>query len=220
MEPVDDFRDTNPPANPELLDALARAFVASGYDLHELIRMITSSRAYQLSSIPTQANTDDTQGHSHYYARRLSAEQLLDSISLATGVSETFPSLYRGTRAAQLPEPEVPSYFLDVFDRPSRQLVSDRASTSSLNQALHMVSGETVQKKVSSEDSALRRMIEEDWNDQDIIKELFLRTVSRIPEPSEIDAALSAVESAEGRRQGLEDVFWALLNSKEFLYQH
>lgn len=220
VEPVDDFRDTNPPANPELLDALAREFVASGYDLHDLIRMITSSRAYQLSSVPTEANADDTQGHSHYYARRLSAEQLLDSISLATGVPEAFPSLYPGTRAAQLPEPEVPSYFLDVFDRPSRQLVSDRATTSSLNQALHMVSGKTVQKKVSGKDSVLRRMIEEDWNDRDIIEELYLRTVSRRPEPAEIDAALSAAEAAEGRRQGLEDVFWALLNSKEFLYQH
>lgn len=83
-----------------------------------------------------------------------------------------------------------------------------------------MVSGETVQKKVSSEDSVLRRMIEEDWNDRDLIEELFLRTVSRKPEPLEVDAALSAVEAAKGRRQGLEDVFWALLNSKEFLYQH
>ncbi len=220
VEPVDDFRETNPPSNPELLDALADGFVAGGYDLKALIREIATSCAYQLSATPTEANREDTLGHSHFYALRLSAEQLLDSIVLATGVPEEYPSMYPGTRAAQLPEPEVPSYFLDVFDRPSRQLVSDRATTSSLNQALHLVSGDTVHGKVRDEGGALRQLIERGLGDARIIEELYLRTLARFPDPAELEASRAAVRDARDRTQGLEDVFWALLNSKEFLYQH
>lgn len=220
VEPVDDFRDTNPPTHPALLEALATDFVENGYDLRHLIRRITSSRAYQLSSIPTAANQEDTGGYSRYYARRLSAEQLLDSIALATGVPERFESLYPGTRAAQLPEPEIPSHFLDVFDRPSRQLVSDRVTTNSLNQALHLVSGDTIQDKLADADGILGRLAAQDLPEQAIIEELYLRTLSRYPTPGESDEARSAVGEARTRREGLEDVFWALLNSKEFLYQH
>lgn len=220
VEPVDDFRETNPPANPQLLDALAADFVESGYDLRHLIRRIVSSRTYQLSAVPTEANREDLLGHSRYYARRLSAEQLLDSISLATGVPEQFPSLYSGTRAAQLPEPEVPSYFLDVFDRPSRQLVADRTTSNSLNQALHLVSGDTVQEKISAADGVLARLLAEGREAREIIAELYLRTLARYPDRAETQAALEFVALAGTRREGLEDVFWALLNSNEFLYQH
>ena len=220
VEPVDDFRDTNPASNPGLLDELARNFVQSGYDLHHLIRSITSSRAYQLSSVPTHGNKDDTVGYSHFYIRRLSAEQLLDSIARATGVPEEFFSFYPGTRAAQLPEPEVPSYFLDVFDRPSRQLVSDRVTTSSLNQALHLVSGDTVQDKVADDRGVLRHLLAEGLGHAEILEELHLRTLSRYPTPSEIRDAEAAVHNSPTRERGLEDVFWALLNSREFLYQH
>ena len=220
VEPVDDFRDTNPATHPALLDELARSFVQSGYDLHDLIRTITSSRAYQLSSTPTHSNKDDTVGYSHFYVRRLSAEQLLDSIARATGVPEEFVSFYPGTRAAQLPEPEVPSYFLDVFDRPSRQLVSDRVTTNSLNQALHLVSGDTVQDKVADNRGILRRMVGRGLGNAEILEELYLRTLSRYPSPSELREAKGAVGSADTRERGLEDVFWALLNSKEYLYQH
>ncbi len=220
VEPVDDFRDTNPPANPSLLDALARDFIASGYDLKHLIRTITSSRSYQLSSVPNEANRDDTAGHSRYYARRLTAEQLLDSISLATGVPEEFPSLYPGTRAAQLPEPEVPSYFLDVFDRPSRQLVADRVQTNSLNQALHLISGETIQDKVSDRGGTLHRLLEGGASDEEIVEELYLGALARFPDAAELAAARRTVDAAGSRAEGLEDLFWALLNSKEFVYQH
>ena len=220
VEPVDDFRDTNPPSNPDLLDDLATSFVQSGYDLQALIRTITSSQAYQLSWNPTESNRDDMIGHSRFYVRRLTAEQLLDSISRATGVPEAFVSFYPGTRAAQLPEPEVPSYFLDVFDRPSRQLVSDRATTNSLNQALHLISGDTVQDKVSDERGALKGMLDQGLDTEQILKELYLRTVSRFPTGTELREAIGAVASADTRERGIEDVFWALLNSKEFLYQH
>src|SRR5207245_2353692 len=106
VEPVDDFRVTNPSTNEPLLDALAKHFVDHGYDLHQLIRCITASRAYQLSSRPNEANRDDKMAYARHYSRRLTAEQLLDSVSQATGVPEQYTSLYPGTRAAQLPEPE------------------------------------------------------------------------------------------------------------------
>ena len=220
VEPVDDFRVTNPPSHPELLDWLARDFADHGYDLHHLIRRITSSRAYQTSSVPTEANREDTTAYSRYGVRRLTAEQLLDSISQATGVPEDFESLYPGTRAAQLPEPEVPSYFLDVFDRPSRQLVSDRNTTNSLNQALHLASGNALDAKIRHERGILQRMLEDGLSTREIVEELYLRTVSRFPTPQERDELAGFVEAAGSTDRALEDIFWSLLNSKEFLFQH
>ncbi len=220
VEPVDDFRVTNPPSNEPLLDALAKDFVEHGYDLHQLIRRITSSRAYQLSSRPNEANRDDKMAYSRHYSRRLMAEQLLDSVSQATGVPETFSSLYPGTRAAQLPEPEIPSYFLEVFDRPSRQLVCERKQQPTLNQALHLISGDTIQKKITDPQGALLRLLAENRSPEAIIEELYLRTVSRYPDSGERQTAMAAVSKAASPKQGLEDVFWALLNSKEFLYNH
>lgn len=220
VEPVDDFRITNPPSNEALLDALTSDFIAHGYDLHQLIRRITDSSAYQLSSAPVKGNQQDTMAYSRYYPKRLGAEQLLDSISLATGVPEVYRSLYPGTRASQLPEPEIESYFLEVFDRPSRQLVCERKNTPTLNQVLHMIGGDTVHAKVAHQDSVLGALLMKYPADADLVDELYLRTVSRYPDPEEKAAALNTARKAQNRRQGMEDVFWALLNSKEFLYNH
>ncbi len=220
VEPVDDFRATNPPTNEPLLDELARDFVEHRYDLHHLIRRITSSQAYQLSSTPLEGNRDDTMAYSRYYPRRLTAEQLLDSIAQATGVPEKFRSLYPGTRASQLPEPEIESYFLEVFDRPSRQLVCERKSTTTLNQALHLISGDTIHKKIADPKGVLAKMLDAGRAPAAVIEELYLRTLTRYPGASERQMAETAMARAGDRRQGLEDVFWALLNSKEFLYNH
>ncbi len=220
VEPVDDFRITNPPSNERLLDALTSDFASNGYDLHHLIRRITTSSAYQLTSAPVKGNKQDTMAYSRYYPKRLGAEQLLDSISLATGVPEHYKSLYPGTKASQLPEPEIESYFLEVFDRPSRQLVCERKNTPTLNQVLHMIGGDTVHTKVAREDSVLSALLRKYPADADLVDELYLRTLSRYPDPEEKAAALNAARKGTNRRQGLEDVFWALLNSKEFLYNH
>jgi len=220
VEPVDDFRATNPPSNEPLLEALARDFIEHRYDLHHLIRRITSSRAYQLSSTPADGNRDDTMAYSRYYPRRLGAEQLLDSIAAATGVPEKFRSLYPGTRAAQLPEPEIESYFLEVFDRPSRQLVCERKNEPTLNQALHLISGDTVHKKIADPASALAAMLEAKRAPAEAVEELYLRTLARYPDAEERKTAAAAIARAGDPRRGLEDVFWALLNSKEFLYNH
>jgi len=212
VEPVDDFRATNPPTNAPLLDALAKDFVEHGYDLHHLIRRITSSSAYQLSSIPSEGNKRDKMAYSRYYARRLTAEQMLDSIVLSTGVPEKFRSQYPGTRASQLAEPEIESYFLDVFDRPSRQLICERKQPPTLNQALHLISGDTLQKKITDPRSILQTTRN--------VEEMYLRTLSRYPDADERSAAEQAIDKAGETRRGYEDLLWALLNSKEFLYNH
>ena len=220
VDPVDDFRVTNPPTNEPLLEALAEDFVEHDYDLHHLIRQITSSQAYQLSSTPTGGNREDVTAHSRYYPKRLTAEQMLDSISQATGVPEEFAWLYPGTRASQLPEPEIESYFLDVFDRPSRQLVCDRKTTNSLNQALHLVSGEAIDGKVKSPRATLARLLDSARSDGEIVEELYLGALSRYPDAEERRLATQALERAGDRRRGFEDFYWALLNSKEFVFNH
>ena len=220
VEPVDDFRITNPATNEPLVNELAKDFAAHGYDLHQLIRRITASRAYQFSSKPNAANRDDKMAYSRHYSRRLTAEQLLDSVSQATDVPEQYRSLYPGTRATQLPEPEIESYFLEVFDRPSRQLICERKQPPTLNQALHLISGDTIQKKIGDPRGVLARLVDEKRSRREIVEEFYLRTLSRFPDEDERAAADAAVSKAPDSRQGLEDVFWALLNSKEFLYNH
>jgi hypothetical protein len=220
VEPVDDFRITNPPTNAPLLDELASDFAAHNYNLHHLIRRITASRTYQTSSVPLPGNKDDTMAYSRYYPKRLGAEQLLDSIVLATGVPEKFRSLYPGTRAMQVPDPEVESHFLEVFDRPSRQLICERKNTPTLNQALHLVSGESLQKKIGNPAGTLAEALGAGQQPQQIAENLYLGTLARFPVAGERRLVEEAIRRAGGAPKGLEDVFWALLSSKEFLYNH
>jgi hypothetical protein len=214
------MRVTNPPTNEPLLDALAADFVEHGYDLHHLIRRITSSRAYQLSSEPTDAKREDTIAYSHYYPRRMIDESILDSIVQATGDPEQFETLYPGTRAMKHPEPEVASDFLDVFDRPSRQLICDSKQTNKLNQALHLVRGDTIHKKVTNENGTLAKLLAANRPPEEIVGELYLAALSRPPDADERSTAKEAITRSPSARAGLEDLFWALLNSKEFLYKH
>jgi hypothetical protein len=220
VEPIDDFRMTNPPTNEPLLAALAADFAANNFDLHHLIRRITASSAYQLSSVPNKSNKQDTMAYSRYYPKRLSAEPLLDSLSQAAGSPEPFQSMYPGTRATQLPEPEVESYFLEVFDRPSRQLVCERKNTPTLNQALHMIGGDTAHRKSSDPKGFIAANLSRIESDKDMVEELYLRALSRYPDAEEIDNAQNAIRTAKSRRQGVEDVLWSLMNTKEFLYNH
>ncbi len=220
VEPIDDFRITNPPTNEPLLDALARDFADHNFDLHHLIRRITASSAYQLSSVPNKSNKSDTMAYSRYYPKRLSAEPLLDSLSQAAGSHEPFQSMYPGTRATQLPEPEIESYFLEVFDRPSRQLVCERKNTPTLNQALHMIGGDTAHRKSSDPRGFIARNLQAIPSDDKFIEELYLRSLSRFPDAEETANARNAVRAAQSRQKGLEDVLWALMNTKEFLYNH
>ena len=220
VEPVDDFRMTNPPTNEPLLHALAKDFAEHNFDLHHLIRRITASGAYQLSSVPNVSNKQDTMAYSRYYPKRLSAEPLLDSLSQAAGSHEPFQSMYPGTRATQLPEPEIESYFLEVFDRPSRQLVCERKNTPTLNQALHMIGGDTAHRKASDKAGFIAGNLARIPDDAKMVEELYLRALARFPDGEELADARKAIGAAKTRQQGLEDVLWALMNTKEFLYNH
>jgi hypothetical protein len=158
--------------------------------------------------------------YSRYYPKRLSAEQLADSIALATGIPDQYTSLYPGTRAMQLPEPEIESYFLEVFDRPSRQLICERKNAPTLNQALHLISGESLQQKISQPGSMLQQALGSGRSPAEIVEDLYLGTLSRFPEAPERQLAEEAMRRAGSPQKGLEDLFWALLSSKEFLYNH
>jgi hypothetical protein len=220
VEPVDDFRVTNPPTNEALLDALAEDFVRHKYDLKHLFRTITGSRVYQLSAQPNETNKEDKQFYSRFYLKRLNAEELLDGICRVTEVPEKFPGFHLGTRAAQLPDPKVPSYFLDVFDRATRETVCERKQTTSVMQVMHLVSGDTINQKIRAENGLIERLTKSGKSSREIIEELYLRTLSRFPKKEEAQLAQRGVNQAPSPREGYEDLLWALLNSKEFLFNH
>ncbi len=222
VEPVDDFRASNPPANAELLEALAKDFIESGFDRKHIIRTILNSRTYQLSSKKNPFNESDQKYFSHAGTRMLSAEQLLDAICHVTGVPEKFPGLPAGTRATQLPSPDVNHQFLKVFGQPAREMACqcERSDESNLSQALQMINGPLVHDKLRAEGNRIRQAVAAGRNDREIIEELYLLAVCRKPSEGELDRALEHVQSQEDRLAGLEDVCWALLNAKEFLFQH
>jgi len=222
VEPVDDFRDSNPPSSAPLLEHLAKDFVAHGFDRKHTIRTILNSRIYQLSSRKNDFNRNDTRYFSHATTRLLGAEQLLDAICRVTNVEEKYAGLPAGTRATQLPSPDVDNYFLKVFGQPARETACqcERSSDSNLSQALQMINGPLVHTKVRDEKNRLRTMAAATKTDADIVTELYLAALSRPPSEAELAAATKHVSAGTDRMQGLEDVCWALLNANEFLFQH
>jgi hypothetical protein len=222
VDPVDDFRDSNPSANDALLDALAQDFVAHHFDLKHLIRVIMNSRTYQLSTQSNEFNKDDNKYFSHATTKLLGAEQLLDAICTATDVPEKFPGLPSGTRAVQLPDGEVNHVFLKTFGQPGRELACEceRESDSNLAQALQLINGPTINEKLRNPNNRLGKMLAKKMSDVEVLNELYLTTVSRVPAPGEVQASLDHVAKNPDKRKAWEDVQWALLNSKEFLFRH
>jgi hypothetical protein len=222
VEPVDDLRATNPATNPELLDALAAHFVGSGFDLKQLIRAIMTSRLYQLDSQPTAANASDEKFYSHYKVKRLGAEPLLDAIDAVTGVQTKFNSLPLGTRAIELPDAEYPDYFLNVFGKPRRVSVCEceRAPDENLVQALHTLNGDTIANKSADAKGRIAQWIAAGRTDDEITTELYLRALSRPPSADELAANREFLTLSTNRQEIFEDVLWALVNSKEFLFVH
>lgn len=219
VEPVDDFRETNPPSNAALLDAMAAFFVQSGYDLKALSRLILNSTTYQLSSRPNKTNEFDHQLYSRYYYRRLPAEPLLDAITQVTESRHHFRFGYDGMRAVQLQDPAMYDSFLNAFDRNRRERVCEREENHTLLQTLEMISGDTVNEKIRNS-PFVKRLAESGLSDRSVIEEVFLRAFSRKPEPEEVDTIQSLLSSEEPRRQKWEDVLWSALNSKEFIFNH
>jgi len=222
VDPVDDLRVTNPPSNPELLDALAKDFASHKFDVKHLLRTILNSEAYQLSSAPTAENKADELFHTKYALKRLGAEELLDAICFATGVPEKFPNLPAGMRAVQLPDPGVQNYFLEVFGRPERNIVCEceRSAEPNMAQALHLMNSDFVQNKVAAGSGRVARLLAEKKEDAEIIEELYLVTFSRPPSGEEMSRGQELAANAPTRKEGLEDLLWALLNSREFLLKH
>jgi hypothetical protein len=225
VEPEDDMRVSNPATNPELLDALAADFVASGYDLKHLIRSIATSRAYDRSSLPNEYNGADRQNFARYYPRRLPAEVLLDAINAVTGGDEKFNGLPKGFRAAQLPDDGFASYFLEIFGRPKRESVCEceRSSEANLSQTLHLLNSNEIQQKLTAKDTRVARWANDPRPDSEKIDELYRLCYSRPPTSDEREICLAHLakrQAADQGRQGYEDLLWTLLNTKEFLLNH
>lgn len=222
IDPPDDVRDSNPPSNEELLDALTQDFVSHNFSIKHLVRTIMNSRIYQLSAETNNWNKDDIAYFSHAQVKMLTAEQLLDAICTATDLPEKFTGLPAGTRAIQLPDPEVKHPFLMTFGQPNRELACEceRESDSSLSQALQMINGPLVAGKLRDGNNRIGKLIAANKSDVEIAQELYLATLSRSPRETEIKAISEHIKSAGDRRKALEDVHWALLNSKEFLFRH
>ncbi len=236
IEPEDDIRDSNPATNPELLAALEKHFVDSGFDLKEMVRVITRSNAYQLSAIPNTNNIKDRQNYSHYYTRRLQAEVLLDAIDRVTGSSTDFTNLPAGTRAVALPDNSYnrSSPFLRVFGRPEGESVCEceRVQSSSLGQSLHLINAADIKAKLADANGRAERLAKEERPVEDKVRDLYLATFSRQPSSDELKTAVEylaqiptgadgmPVDSQRASRENFQDLIWAMINSKEFLFNH
>ena len=223
VEGVDDIRLTNPASNEKLFGRLAQELVRNKYDLKWLMRSILQSETYQRSHEILKENAADQRFYSHSYPRRMKAEVLLDAISQVTAVPTTFKDQPAGTRAIQLPDASVGSYFLDTFGRPERLLTCtcERSDEPTMTQVLHLTNGKTIQEKIEAKEGRVTRLTE-NTNASEVIDSVYLSALSRHPAESELQrltAILTATPDAE-RRQVIEDLFWSVLTSKEFLFQH
>jgi hypothetical protein len=222
VDPVDDFRDSNPSANDELLDALAKDFVAHKFDVKHLIRVIMTSRTYQLSAEVNDLNKDDVKYFSHAVTKLLSAEQLLDGLCAVTELPEKYAGMPLGTRAVQLPDGEANHPFLKTFGQPARELACEceREGDSNLAQALQLINGPTVNEKLRNPKNRLGRLLEKQLSDADLLNELYLASLARPPLEGETKVALKHLADSADKRKGWEDIQWALINHKEFLFRH
>lgn len=236
IEPEDDIRESNPPTNPELLAALEKHFIASRFDLRGLVRLIVTSSSWQLSSTPLTDNLADQQNYSRYYPRRLQAEVLLDAIDDLAGTRTDFPNLPPGTRAIALPDNSynTASPFLRVFGRPENESVCEceRGQSSSLSQSLHLMNAGDIRGKLASGSARAEQLAKSELPVEKRIEELYLVAFSRKPSPAELqtaveyvispqtDAAGNPIEPARAAREAFQDLVWALMNTREFMFNH
>ena len=219
VEPEDDLRSTNPATNEPLLTLLSQSLIDHDFDLKALMRFILNSRTYQLASSTNSSNEDDEQNFSHHYVRRLPAEVLLDAISQAAGEPEHFPGRPPGTRAIELWDNRLPSYFLEIFGRPERTSPCEcgRTSEPTMSQALHLMNAPEVETKITSADGRAAKLVHAGADTAKLVDELCLAALGRFPRDAELQIAQRLFETAPPR-QAAEDFLWTLLNSYDFLF--
>jgi hypothetical protein len=222
VHPVDDLRSTNPASNVALMEALSADLVKQDFNLKHLVRTIMVSRLYQLDSAPTKANASDRRFYSHFRVKRLAAEPLLDAIDQVTGVQTKFKNLPLGTRAIDLPDTNYPNYFLRTFGKPKRVSVCEceRSPDENLAQALHTLNGDTIAKKITDKNGRLAKLLEAKKAHAEIVDEIFLATLCRRATEQEHKACQEIVEQGENPLEGFQDVMWAVLNLKQFIFVH
>ncbi len=225
VDPLDDMRTTNPPSNPELLDALARELVESKYDLKKLIRTLVKSRTYQLSALPNEFNKNDKQNYARFYPRRMSAEVLFDAVNQVTNNPTQFGGLpadkLAPRRAIMLPDESFQSYFLDVFGRPQRisACECERVSEANLAQALHLLNSDEIQNKLARANGRAEVLARDPRPESEKIDELFLWALARKPTEPQRQLALAAIaRNPQNKKLAYENILWALLNIKEFMF--
>jgi hypothetical protein len=225
VDPLDDMRVTNPPSNPELLDGLAMDLVDHHYSLKHLIKSICQSRTYQLSALPNEFNTQDKRSYARYYPRRMSAEVLFDAVVQVTGSPATFAGLpqdrHAPRRALMLPDESFGSYFLDVFGRPQRisACECERVSDANLAQSLHLLNSQDVQDKLARPGGRADQLAKDPRPDADKVEELFLWAFARRPTQAQLDLALADIAAnPQNKRLAYENIIWALINTKEFIF--
>jgi hypothetical protein len=221
VDPEDDMRITNPPTNPELLDALAQSFIDSKYDLKQLVRTICSSNVYQLSSEPNEYNADDKLNFSSFYPRRMNAEPLYDAINQVAGTNVNFAGMPRDTRAVELPDSGFNDYFLLVFGKPQAESACEceRSSEANLAQSLHLLNSTDIQGKLAAGGARCQVLGDDQTRTaEQKVTELYYAALARPPREAELKLVLDYVERKQNKRQAYEDLMWALFNTKEFLF--
>jgi len=221
VEPFDDVRISNPPSNPELLDALATNFTNYKYDFRKLVRDICLSKTYQRSTRRNESNQSDELNFAHQTIRRIKAESMLDIISQVTATKDDFAKLPAGARAVQINDGRTSTYFLQTFGRASRETACscEVRMEPTLSQALHLMNGDTTQQKMRS-GGLLKKLQDEKLGPMEIVDRLYVTCLTRHPTPQEIEHLKPLVAEENQRQSGLEDIYWALLNSREFLFNH
>ena len=222
VEPVDDFRLTNPPSNPALLDALAQHLIDHKYDLHALIEVITASQAYQRATTVNATNRIDEDNYSRFLFKRMDAEVLLDAICQVTGVEEKFAGIPKGSRAIQLWDSAVPHYFLKTFGRPVRvtACTCERAIAPTVGQVLHILNAPGIQQKLSHAGGQVSQLVARHQDSSDLVEELYLLMYSRFPTDTERKNGVNYLNNQPNRQLAVEDLCWSLMNSIEFVFNH
>ncbi len=221
VDPVDDIRVSNPPSNPELFQTLGAKLAEYGFDFKQLVRDICNSNAYQRTAKPNESNKSDTRNYAYGNVRRIPAEMMLDCICQITNTKEKFRGLPVGARAVQIADGRTSTYFLDTFGRASRDTVcACEASTDpSLSQALHLLNGSATSGKIT-QGKVIDELLNDDAPTEKALDRLYIRCLSRYPTEAERKDLMASIASAPSPKEGLEDIFWALLNSREFVFNH